>query len=144
MKIYLAARYSRREEVCEYREQLRVLGHEVTSRWLNGDHQAENDDLHAGAEAERFAFEDFKDVLDAEMMISFTEKPRTTNSRGGRHVEFGIALGRMMRVWVVGPRENVFHCMEDVRQFDRWVDALNSLAKERASVNKHGRVGGER
>jgi len=39
MKIYLASRYSRREELCGYRTQLESMGVEVTSRWLNGAHQ---------------------------------------------------------------------------------------------------------
>jgi len=65
-----------------------------------------------------------------EVVISFTEHPRSTNSRGGRHVEFGIALGQMLRVWIVGPRENVFHCMEEVRQFDSWTQAREQLQSE--------------
>ncbi len=35
MKIYLAARYSRRLELLTYREQLVGMGHEVTSSWLD-------------------------------------------------------------------------------------------------------------
>jgi len=44
-------------------------------------------------------------------VITFTETPRSSNSRGGRHVEFGIALGMRKRAVVIGPRENVFHCL---------------------------------
>ena len=39
MKIYLAAKYSRMEELREYRNQLIALGHTVTSRWLDGNHE---------------------------------------------------------------------------------------------------------
>lgn len=39
MNFYLAARYSRREELCGYRSQLENDGHTVTGRWLNGSHQ---------------------------------------------------------------------------------------------------------
>ncbi|HZZ79637.1 MAG TPA: hypothetical protein VFE62_14045 [Gemmataceae bacterium] len=39
MNIYLAARYSRRVELCGYREQLRAMGHTVDAVWLNGEHQ---------------------------------------------------------------------------------------------------------
>lgn len=35
-KVYLAARYSRREELCRYREELTALGYVVQARWLNG------------------------------------------------------------------------------------------------------------
>lgn len=37
MRIYLAARYSRREELLGYRADLEAAGHIVTSRWLAGD-----------------------------------------------------------------------------------------------------------
>jgi nucleoside 2-deoxyribosyltransferase len=125
MKIYLASRYSRREELCKYRDELVAMGHVVTSRWLNGNHQIDDQGLSVEAKAEerqRFALEDFTDVIQADALIAFTEPPRATNSRGGRHVEFGIALGRMMPVYVVGPRENVFHCLNDVRQFETFDD----------------------
>lgn len=123
MKIYLAARYSRREELCGYRTQLEALGHTVTGRWLNGNHQIDDQGLSVEAkrsERERFATEDRDDVLAAEMLIAFTEEPRSSNSRGGRHVELGIALGRGMRVAIVGPRENVFCCLPEVEHYEQW------------------------
>lgn len=152
MKIYLAARYSRREELCGYREQLRALGHEVTSRWLNGAHQisdggqptgdhgealVEGDARNAGDDGsqtaraaslrEQFAREDFADVLACDLLIAFTEPPRSNASRGGRHVELGLALGRMKRVWVVGYRENLFCWLEDVRFYEGTDAALAAL-----------------
>ena len=42
MKYYLAARYSRRLELCGYRADLAGLGIEVTSRWLSGSHQLDD------------------------------------------------------------------------------------------------------
>lgn len=124
MKIYLAARYSRIGELQNYRTVLEGWGHTVTSRWLNGSHQIDDQGLSVEAkrtERERFAAEDLEDVLSAEVIISFTEMPRSSNSRGGRHVEFGVALGtRNMRVIVIGPRENVFHCLPYVEYYEDW------------------------
>lgn len=132
MKIYLAARYSRREELCGYRTQLEALGHVVTSRWLNGNHQVDDRGLSVeGAQTERvrFATEDRDDVLSAEVLIAFTEAPRSSNSRGGRHVELGIALGtRSMAVIVVGPRENVFCCLPEVLVLERFDECLPLLS----------------
>lgn len=134
MIIYLASRYSRRLELCGYRDALRAMGHEVTSRWLDGGHQIDDagvpigdggerlvegdggDDSERAAELrERFAREDIEDLVRAEALIAFTEPPRSSASRGGRHVELGIALGRnvairqqVCRIAVVGYRENVF------------------------------------
>ena len=123
--VYLASRYSRREELCGYREELRSAGFEVTSRWLNGEHQAA--DENPGPLARLFAEEDYEDLMRAGVVIAFTEKPRTGASRGGRHVEWGIALAMGKRTLCVGPRENVFHWLPAVEQFDRWPSALAAL-----------------
>lgn len=150
MRIYLAARYSRRLELCGYREQLRSIGHTVDAVWLNGEHQisdhgtpigesgealVEGDDGsttgRAAALRQKFAREDYRDVIMSDLLIAFTEPPRSNASRGGRHVELGIALGTMKRVWIVGPRENIFCWLEDVRQFDTFDDAIKALAEEK-------------
>lgn len=146
MRIYLAARYSRREELCVYRSVLEKMGHVVTSRWLNGAHQisdrgtpigdqgekmVEGDDGNNSDEAarmrDRFAREDFADCMSCDLLIAFTEPPRSSASRGGRHVELGIALGTMKRVFVVGHRENIFCWMEDVRFFERFNDLIDAI-----------------
>ncbi len=148
MKIYLAARYSRRLELCGYREQLRKMGHTVNAVWLDGQHQisdtgmpigesgealVEGDDGPTGARSvtlrNKFAGEDFRDIISCDMLIAFTEPPRSNASRGGRHVELGIALGTMKRVWVVGYRENLFCWLDDVRFFETWELAKENLAK---------------
>ena len=95
MKIYLAARYSRIDELNRYANDLRAMGHIITSRWLQGAHQIGDDGLSeeaSRAERERFAMEDWADLMAADCCISFTEPPRSSNSRGGRHVEFGAAV----------------------------------------------------
>jgi len=148
MKIYLAARYSRREELCKYREKLSNLGHVVTSRWLNGDHQIDNDGEPIGESGEslveghnssdgasvlrkKFAKEDVEDVIKSDLLIAFTEVPRSTNSRGGRHVEMGLAIGRHISVMIVGPRENVFCWLPYISQhetFDSAVEMVGEIA----------------
>lgn len=151
--IYLAARYSRREELCAYREQISALGHSVTSRWLNGSHQisdagtpigdrgetlVEGDAGGASEEAERlramFATEDVSDVVSADVVISFTEPPRSSASRGGRHVEHGIALALRKMLIVVGYRENIFHWLPQVQFFETWDEALIYLTDQ---TNRH-------
>jgi nucleoside 2-deoxyribosyltransferase len=131
-RIYLAARYSRRDELCLYRADLESLGYCVVSRWLNGNHQISDDGLSVeGSEAERlrFASEDWSDLLGSDICISFTETPRNTHSRGGRHVEFGAALALGKRCIIVGPRENVFHCLLEVERADSWPAVLTDLQR---------------
>jgi len=132
VKVYLAGRYSRRLELCGYRQELVDAGYEVTSRWLNGNHEIDTDTQGlsiqaAASERERFAKEDWADVMAADICVSFTESPRSTNSRGGRHVEFGASLGAGRRCIVVGYRENVFHHLPAVEFFGSWVDARREL-----------------
>ena len=127
MKIYLAARYSRLKELNLYAADLRDLGHTVDCRWLLGAHQAHDGALEIDAIqgdtpliARLFAEDDVSDLKAADMIVSFTEAPRSNNSRGGRHVEFGMALALGKKMVVVGPRENVFHTLPAVRQFPDW------------------------
>ena len=143
VKVYLAARYSRHPEMQGYARMLRHFGVEVTSRWINGSHQSmlngevlgpEREAMfesgHPDREAQRreFAQHDWDDVMAADVVISFTEQPRTVgNSRGGRHVEFGAALAAGKRCIVVGWRENVFHCLPQVEFYETWMDALEAV-----------------
>lgn len=148
-RIYLAARYSRREELCRYREELQACGHNVQARWLDGKHQLSNEGIPIGDTGERlvemdddasteiknaelrshFANDDWEDVTKADLVISFTEPPRSNASRGGRHVEFGIALATGARVIVVGYRENIFHWLPKVEFSPTWAQAFFELVE---------------
>ncbi len=158
MKIYLASRYSRREELCGYREILQAAGHVVTSRWLNGKHQITDDGQPIGDAGEalvegdsgsqsakaakmrrEFANEDMKDVCECDVIICFTESPRSTASRGGRHVELGIVIGlniangdrftgeEIISIVIVGPRENLFHWIPVAYRFDTFDAAMQHI-----------------
>lgn len=130
MRIYLAARYGRRAELIVYAERLIARGHEITSRWLQGAHEILDEQIHAGQETkliQRFAQEDLADLLRADCVIAFTESPRTRPSRGGRHVEFGIAWAMRKLLLVVGWRENVFYALPEVLFFDTADEAIAAL-----------------
>jgi hypothetical protein len=140
MKIYLAARFDRLPEMNQYAEELRKIGHTVDCRWLNGSHQ-----LHPGAElidrpkglhegdgdvpmlAQPFAIDDHEDLINSDAIILFTEPPNSYSKRGGRHVEFGIAPGLGKELIIVGFRENVFHCLPQVKQYRTWEECLEGL-----------------
>lgn len=124
MRAYLAARYLRRRELVEYARQLVAYGIEVQARWLLGLHEGQ--DLIATPEEQAgFAADDLVDIHGCDVLIAFTE-PRTEEySRGGRHVEFGVALGLGKLVHVVGPRENVFYCLPNVYQWPDWETFLS-------------------
>lgn len=132
MKIYLAARYTRNEEMQSVAPLLAAHGHIVTSRWHTGAHKMDDGiapDSGVGlAQAQRFAGEDLEDLMAASCVISFTE-PARTPTRGGRHVEFGYGLAYEKRMIIVGEREHIFHYLPQVMQFAdtnalmRWIES---------------------
>lgn len=130
MKIYLAARYSRRDQMRELAAELRRLGHTVTSRWLGGTHELGPEGRSVEAETRlraEFAREDLDDVLAADCVVSVTEAPDAKPSRGGRHVEFGVGLALGKRLVVIGHRENVFHTLPQVEFFAGQWDLVRAL-----------------
>lgn len=109
-RIYIASRYSRKPEMLKYISVLESAGHTVQADWLqsNHDHTPSIDCAEI----------DITDVSACDIFLTFTEEPRTTNSRGGRHVEFGMALALKKRLIIVGPEENIFHSLPQVERVD--------------------------
>lgn len=118
VKIYLAAKYARREEMEQIAiELMNVYGYDITARWVFGGEE--------GKTNEEIAVFDLEDVAEADTVISFTEHPNMYTT-GGRHVEFGYAIATGKRLVVIGPRENVFHHYPTVEQFDTFNDWIRS------------------
>ena len=121
MKIYIAARFSKRDKAHDLAKWLQERGHTITSRWVmpDSDHikPVGKSEQAADAERQRFAKEDYEDVLECEWMISLMEEPRN-DGRGGRHVEFGMAVALKKKLTIIGPRETVFHHLPEVEHFE--------------------------
>jgi hypothetical protein len=131
VNIYLAARYSRHLEMQGYSKRLADLGHRVTSRWPWAGH--EEDEASESGMGESFARNaaqiDLGDIAAAQIVINFTDGlGKGGAQRGGRHVEFGLSVALGKRVMLVGPRENVFHYLPQVEQFDSFNELLLDLA----------------
>lgn len=111
MKIYLASRYSRRQELVAVRDFIQRLGFVVTSRWLDTAWTSRPGGSSAAPPEyrDKYALIDLEDVAEADIVVSFTEPPEQAGGRGGRHVEFGYGLALNKLMIVVGPRENLFH-----------------------------------
>lgn len=138
MKVYLAGKYSRKQEFLAYAAELTSLGHDVVSSWLwtsLDDSQAKAVEVATYSilqeVGEKFAVRDFMDLAGAGVLISFTEPVRAEGKdRGGRHVELGMALAWGTDIIiVVGPRENVFYCHPDVEVVSTWEDAKKMLSQ---------------
>ena len=125
MKIYLAAQFDRMEEVEDRADTLRWWGHDTTSRWHTGIESNVMLDRAVQGElaGQKFAKMDVDDVEAADAIIGFTEQPGASDAasvRGGRHIEFGYARRADKLLYVVGPRENIFHTLPGIRHFPEW------------------------
>jgi hypothetical protein len=129
VKIYLAASYKNHPEMRIVRGLLNAIGHDVTSRWIEGNHTADTP-----AQSRLFGEHDLEDLERANMLIAFLG-PSTT---GGWHVEFGYALAirrRDMtfgddayRIAVVGAIDrNVFHHLPEVEVYPDLDSVLQAL-----------------
>lgn len=121
MRVYLAARFSRKAEMQAVAERLNALGtYVVTSRWIDGSHRKTDSE-----ELAQFAAEDLQDIDGSDGLIAYMESPESGYQSGGRHVEFGYAIARDMWIAVIGEPENVFHLLSDgqVERFDS-LDAM--------------------
>jgi hypothetical protein len=157
MKFYLTSRFSRREELRGYRNQLLALGHEVLGSWLDSSLVLDDDAPqsqpgnggggHEAGEGSDMSFGDFKnthklksraEILRAKVAqtvfaeISDCEgliafTDAENNTHGAALAEFGMALGQNKKLWIVGKRQHVLH-YHDVPCFPTWGDFLTSLA----------------
>jgi hypothetical protein len=130
-KIYLAARYSRNDEMRGVRDVLTAIGYEVTSRWIDqhdGALEASYTPAKLNADPEECAIlgqHDIDDLTAADTVISFTSPDG--GGKGGRHVEHGIALGLGKRLIVCGPRENIFHTLPQIEHHAIWSGLVMAL-----------------
>lgn len=126
--VYIAGRYYRRDEFRTYRDKLQNAGVIVTSRWLDETSPLDGkpSDLPDSVNHD-IAVTDLLDVARADAMVFFAEDPYAQPPRGGRHVEFGYALGNGKPIYVVGGKENVFHHCCTVMHFDTFEQVVEAL-----------------
>lgn len=127
MKIYLAARYSRKKEMTVVSKKLTKLGHVITSEWIHPIERAQSNE-----DKNMWALIDLSNIEMADTIICFTESEGVGGS-GGRHVEMGYALALrkclnspVERVIIIGPLENVFCHLEGVERYN----SLNQMLTE--------------
>lgn len=141
MQIYLAAKFSRQDEMRTVREQLTNDGHRVTSRWLDEEPYCGPENLIPVYIMRRYATYDLEDIEDADAIVCFTEPARTGPTRGGRHVEFGYALALGKLVYAVGDIENVFYSLPNVQRYKTWAGARRAINDNEAKFLKKWNIG---
>ena len=127
---YFAARYSHNPVMRGLRDSLleKIPSARVTSRWI---------DLHGGTLSTsvdpavfnadpagnwHFGAACVNDVKSADTLVFFSEP--SGGGKGGRHVEFGIALALDKRTVVIGPLENIFHTGPKTERYSTWEEFL--------------------
>lgn len=127
MKVYLTAMWDRQSNMRDVREKLQADGIVVTSRWLDEkpsgpmeSHPVEV--VAAGAQM------DLDDIDGADAVIVFSEDRLIGYTTGGRHVELGYAIAKGKPIIVVGPRENVFFYLPQIRFADSVAEAVEIIA----------------
>lgn len=128
MKIYLTSRYQDHPLMRDWRAVLELMGHDVTSRWIEGKHSADEDVPDYGDQRRRFAMEDLEDIDAADAIVANSDPEIFRTSHGGRHVELGYALARGKKIFLVGERENVFHWHSDVEVLPTLLSLLDRLS----------------
>lgn len=121
MKIYLASRFDRQEEMRNYAAILRSYGHEITSKWLSVDDAVAMDPNTAPnpSTAASKAMADIVDLNHSDLLLVFNDDEP---GRGGNHVEYGYALGLGLRPILIGSRPTIFHWITSIRHFYTWSD----------------------
>ena len=119
MNYYLAARFSRQEEMRNYAKDLENLGHKITSRWINGH----LDDTFGA----KYAIEDLEDIIRADVLIYFNEEIKSS----GRNIEFGYALGNKITIILIGNRNSIFHYLPQISTFSNWKYFIQDLRRQK-------------
>lgn len=120
LSIYIAAAWGNMEKARRVREQLKAMGHEVTSRWLDSNSTAVPTDPAVGKVEARM---DIDDINKSDCFFLITDdKLKGT----GHHVETGLAYAWRLRMIQAGPLTSVFqHLIKD--RFDTVEQAIEHL-----------------
>jgi hypothetical protein len=123
MKIYIAASYPRKAEAKTLALILAGHGHTIVSTWTEMDEGYNNDGIRERESTYQYhkrlqaaAIRDVKQVKECDVIISFTDGENQL-TRGGRHSEFGIAVGLNKKLICIGPKEHVLHYLPNINEF---------------------------
>lgn len=111
MLIYLAASYSRKEEINGYAEQLvQQPGFNVFSTWHDPKFVSDNP-----------AKQCLHELSKCDAIIYFSGG----NVSGGRHFELGCGYERQLELYCIGEPENIFHSLPEMKWFETFEKFLS-------------------
>ena len=137
MRVYIAAPYSMKDTIAKEAAELEAAGFTCTSSWVKEPHKPTTQ-MHelTHDEHQAYAVQDVRDVTSAHTLVFHTDQTKTI-VRGGRHVEFGIAVAMgQMPIYVVGlEEENIFHHLPQVTHFLTWEHVLAQLKRDQLAYD---------
>lgn len=123
--VYIASRYSRKEEMQDVASILVDRGLVCKSSWLDEPHGPNTSLEELTPEQHlQYAKQDFEDIMSSDAMLFFAEDPNKQPPRGGRHVEFGYAFALGVDIYIIGPKENIFHYLPNIKHFETFEEFL--------------------
>ena len=130
MKIYVAGRFKKIDEINEYYSQLEKQGHVITNKWT--EQEPIKPFINNLDKARQYLQEDFTGIKNADAVILIAEYEADAR---GCHVELGFALNeaeqRLLKIIVVYKKDNPSMFYMDpkitlVRSFEQIFDFLKS------------------
>jgi hypothetical protein len=122
-----------KDTIAKEAAELEAAGFICTSSWVKEPHKPTTQ-MHELTHDEHltYAVQDVRDITSAHAFVFHTD-PTKTIVRGGRHVEFGIAVAMNdVPIYVVGmEEENIFHHLPQVTHFQTWEQVLAQLKLDR-------------
>lgn len=119
IKAYIAAGYSRKEEVAAIAKELESVGVTITSNW-HKERPAPQTGLNDNTESflRRTARKDIQELTAANYFVMLTVDPDKPFKRGGSCVENGFAIARGLPTMIIGPRQHIFHYLPGIKKVD--------------------------
>lgn len=133
MDIYLSSRFEHQAELRERRSQIEMIGHTVTSRWLDCLTRPMVGTPEWTDHMERWLAVELEDIDRCETLLLDTTVDMR-GATGGAYVEFGYAIGRRKNLWIVGSRPNIFCYHPDVLLFRDWDQVFRLLASKESDA----------
>jgi hypothetical protein len=132
LSVYLSAAYSEKNRVKQFALRLHNFGIKVTSTWMDESYEP---DVKMSDVPESFlketACNDCSEMDEAEIMVLFSVPCTTLTVRGGKHFETGYMVHSGKEVYVIGPKENIFHHLSNMTHFENEDLCFEALCRRR-------------
>ena len=108
--VYLAGSWFDKDLIAAEASKFRAAGFIVTSSWHDNDIPVLKGYNTSNNALRDEAIKDLQDILEkSNTLVYYNDLGSEGGSKGGRDVEFGVALVASKAIVIVGPRRNAFH-----------------------------------